>query len=59
MCKVNSLFSSSSRSKEQEVFQPEPGRSQEENMQGPSVGLLEFASDYSYPICNFCLNISG
>jgi hypothetical protein len=59
-CKVNSPFSSSSsRSEEQEVFQPEPGRGQEENTQGPSVGLLEFASDYSYPMCSFCLNVSG
>jgi hypothetical protein len=59
-CKVNSPFSgSSSRSEEQEVFQPEPGRGQEENMQGPSVGLLEFVSYYSYPICSFCSNVLG
>jgi hypothetical protein len=58
--KVNSLFSSSSiRSEEQEVFQPEPGRGQEENTAGPFAGLLEFASDYSYPICSFCSNFSG
>jgi hypothetical protein len=50
MCKVNSPFSSSSsRSEEQEVLQPEPGRDQEENTQGPSAELLEFVSDYSYP----------
>jgi hypothetical protein len=58
MCKVNSLFSSSnssSRSKEQEVFQPEPGRGQEENMQCPSVGLLE--SDYSYPITPYAISV--
>jgi hypothetical protein len=59
-CRVNSLFNnSSSRSEEQEVFQPEPGRGQEQNTQGPSVGLLEFASDYSYPICSFCTNVLG
>jgi hypothetical protein len=60
-CKVNSQFgsSSSSRSEEQEVFQPEPGRGQEENTQGLSAGLLEFVSDCSYPICSFCSNVSG
>jgi hypothetical protein len=65
-CKVNSLFSSSSsssssssRSEEQEDFQPEPCRGQEENTQDPSAGLLEFASDYSYPICSFCLYVLG
>jgi hypothetical protein len=60
MCKVNSPFiSSSSRSEEQEVFEPEPGRGQEENTQGPSAGLLELASNYSYPTCSFCSNVSG
>jgi hypothetical protein len=61
-CKVNSLFSRScrsSRSEEQEFFQPEPDRGQEENTQGPSAGLMEFASDYSYPMCCFYSNDSG
>jgi hypothetical protein len=44
--KKKTPFSSSSstiRSKEQEVFQPECSRGSK------SAGLLEFASDYSYP----------
>jgi hypothetical protein len=28
-------------------------------MQVISAGLLEFVSDYSHPICSFCLNVSG
>jgi hypothetical protein len=31
----------------------------ERAMQIISVGLLEFASDYSHPICSFCSNVSG
>jgi hypothetical protein len=51
-CKINSPFSSSnssSRSEEQEAFQPEPGRGQEENTQGPSAGLLEFVPIINTP----------
>jgi hypothetical protein len=49
-CKVNSPFSSSSsRSEEQDVFQPEPGRGQEENTQDPSAGLLEFVPIINTP----------
>jgi hypothetical protein len=29
-----------------------------EHTEDPSAGLLEFASDYSYPICIFSWNIS-
>jgi hypothetical protein len=29
------------------------------HMQVISVGLLEFASGYSHPICSFCSNVSG